>query len=557
MMKHKTLVLALSASILATACGDKTSNTENSESANTASDTFNVQQAKDNLDFATLQYMKLINNLDDESVLKPKPMCIEQPSMVCVPRSEEHNGIFMEQEKKWTNGFFPGVLWKLLASKQYISSWSPDIEQTLLGTATYYQAALFPETKRSSTHDLGFILYDSFGEALMYDELGDALKASYTKALDTGRATLATRYSDKYGLIRSWDWVPNIKIPVQKDGEQVIERYQLADPWQFPVIVDNMMNLEFLLAGSGEKHHKIAFDHAKQTLENHYFYESNDTKQKYPLAYHVFDYDSQRPGNWQGVGNISAWARGQAWSLYGYVTIVEALENARVDITAYPDFEAHLNKLLDSVEYLLQDQPVPYWDFFAAREDAYKYAENVSNETTIYSGILGLCDKRIESYLKPYIGYRPMILDASLLSDDALNNLKGKTNWHGETILQDGKLNLCGSKAYPDTHTTIPKDTSAASIFAAALYRYAQHIQNPQAQQKYVHIADMIMAELSKHYRVDRSKQGRPNSEALGFVLAHATGDMGNASEIDTPIIYGDFYFIEANIRKIEYETGK
>ena len=28
-----------------------------------------------------------------------------------------------------------------------------------------------------------------------------------------------------------------------------------------------------------------------------------------------------------------------------------------------------------------------------------------------------------------------------------------------------------------------------------------------------------------------------------------------NQKKLDTPIIYGDFYFVEANIRKIEFET--
>lgn len=75
--------------------------------------------------------------------------------------------------------------------------------------------------------------------------------------------------------------------------------------------------------------------------------------------------------------------------------------------------------------------------------------------------------------------------------------------------------------------------------------------------QKYASLADKIMAELSANYRTDRSKNGRPKSESLGFVLAEATGDMGNGGELDTPIIYGDFYFVEANIRKVEFEATR
>jgi hypothetical protein len=318
-----------------------------------------------------------------------------------------------------------------------------------------------------------------------------------------------------------------------------------------------MMNLEFLLDSDVTRYHEIAFNHAKHTSINHYFYDEGDVNKAYPIAYHVFDYGDHKPGNWQGVGNVSAWARGQGWSLYGFVTVVEAMEKAHIDITQYPDFRAHFQRLFGSVNNLLKDDYIPYWDFFATRDNANKYAENISTDTTVFSGILGLCDKNIEPHIKPYNGYRPMTLNASMLSDESLKRLVGKVNWYGETIIQGDDLLPCGSKPYGASHTKIPRDTSAAAIYAAAMYRYATLIKDKNEKQEVAELADNIMATLTDHYRTDRSKSGRPHSFDFGFLLAEATGDMGNGGELDTPIIYGDFYFIEANVRKIEYEASK
>ncbi len=521
------------------------------------SNLFTVEEARANLSFSKDQYLKLLGHINADRHLKPKPACTLEPSMICVPRSEEHDGIYLEESEKWTNGFFPGVLWKLLASHEEISNWSEGEEESLLKSAKYYQASLESEAERGTTHDLGFILYDSFGEALAYDKLDEETREHYLKLLELGRATLATRYTDEVGLIRSWDWIPRMRISTLEEGERVDDLYTLSNPWTYPVIVDNMMNLEFLFDSDSQRYHEIAFNHAKYTSLNHYFYDESDINQQYPLAYHVFDYGSSKPGNWQGVGNVSAWARGQGWSLYGYVTVVEAMQKANIDLSDYPDFKAHLNRVFGSVEYLLQDGLVPYWDYFAVRENAYEYAENVSDDTAVFSGILVLCEHFVEDHILPYVGYRPIVLNKSILSSESLQRLEGKQSLYGEPVIQGEELLACGSKPYQQTGTKIPRDTSAAAIYAAAMYRYATFTNDPSEKEKFAGLADQIMAELSAHYRTDRAKNGRPESYELGFVLAEATGDMGKGSELDTPIVYADFYFIEANIRKIEYEQSK
>ncbi|GFD90832.1 hypothetical protein KUL152_30580 [Tenacibaculum sp. KUL152] len=517
---------------------------------------FTVQDALGNLTFAKNQYLKMASHIEAERHLYYRPACVEDTSMICVPRSYEHGGIFMDKYEKWTNGFFPGVMWKLLSNKDYVE-WAESEEKQLLNFATHYQKALDGDATLDSTHDLGFMLYDSYGEALNYEGLSDELRSKYVSILAKGRETLSSRFNAEKGVIKSWDFVPHMKVSVSRNGKDVVELHQIADPWTFPVIIDNMMNLEYLLDSDSSHYKDIAITHAKTTLKNHYFYEENDPEQRYPIAYHVFDYGKRRPGNWQGLGNISAWARGQGWSLYGYVTIVDYMSNLKLSDAERGAFEKHLSNVLNSIEHLLEEDLVPFWDFWASRDNAYEYAENTSLETSVYSGILELCANRIEPHILPYKGYRPQLLNASMLTDESLNELKSQKNWYGSDILQGDKLVPCGREPYPATHTKIPKDTSAAAIYASALYRYATITKDANQKQKYGALADKIMAELTSNYRTDRNNNGRDMSFELGFVLDEATGDMGNAGEIDTPIIYGDFYFVEANIRKVDFERSR
>lgn len=541
------------------ACSEQDASKPSVEEAKVAQEneqSFSVQDARENLTFAKNQYLKMASHVEAERHLYYRPTCVRDTTMICVPRSYEHGAIFMDKYKKWTNGFFPGVMWKLLSNKDYVELGESE-EKQLLNVATHYQKALENDATLDSTHDLGFMLYDSYGEALNYEGLGNELRVKYASILATGRETLASRFNEDQGVIKSWDFVPHMKVSVSRNGRDVVELHQIAEPWTYPVIIDNMMNLEYLLDSDSSHYKDIAITHAKTTLKNHYFYEQNDPEQRYPIAYHVFDYGKRKPGNWQGLGNISAWARGQGWSLYGYVTIVDYISDLDLSDAERGTFEKHLSNVLNSIEHLLEEDFVPFWDFWASRDNAYEYAENTSLETSVYSGILELCANRIEPHILPYKGYRPQILDASMLTDESLNGLKNQKNWYGSDILQGDKLVPCGREPYPATHTKIPKDTSAAAIYASALYRYATITKDGNQKQKYGALADKIMAELSSKYRTDRSKNGRDMSFELGFVIDEATGDMGNAGEIDTPIIYGDFYFVEANIRKFEFERSR
>src|SRR5690606_9608579 len=120
----------------------------------------------------------------------------------------------------------------------------------------------------------------------------------------------STRYSPKVGAIRSWD--------------------HNQDKWGFPVIIDNMMNLELLfeatkLTGDSSFYH-IAVDHANTTMKNHFRADFS--------SWHVIDYDPEtgavvHRNTHQGYADSSAWSRGQAWALYGYTMCYRETRDAR------------------------------------------------------------------------------------------------------------------------------------------------------------------------------------------------------------------------------------
>ena len=123
------------------------------------------------------------------------------------------------------------------------------------------------------------------------------------------------------------------------------------------------------------------------------------------------------------------------------------------------------------------------------------------------------------------------------------------TSAYNEPFIQGDDVLPCGSKPYKNTATHIPRDTSAAALYASALYRLAKFTENTQLRAKAITLADKIMADLTENYLTSKHKA---KDYQLGFALAQATGNLPNASEIDTSIVYADFYFVEANILKLE-----
>jgi unsaturated chondroitin disaccharide hydrolase len=86
-----------------------------------------------------------------------------------------------------------------------------------------------------------------------------------------------------------------------------------------------------------------------------------------------------------------------------------------------------------------------------------------------------------------------------------------------------------------------PRDASAAAITASALYEMSTMV--PEKSAYYKEMADRILASLYHNYR-------SADGGNFGFLLDHSTGHLPGDHEIDTPLIYADYYFIEAALRK-------
>jgi hypothetical protein len=89
----------------------------------------------------------------------------------------------------------------------------------------------------------------------------------------------------------------------------------------------------------------------------------------------------------------------------------------------------------------------------------------------------------------------------------------------------------------------VPRDASAAAITASALYELAN--LQPYKKNYYQGFADKILASLSS-----TDYLAPVASSSHGFLLNHSTGGLPNGFEIDAPIVYADYYFLEALVRQ-------
>lgn len=328
----------------------------------------------------------------------------------------------------WCSGFFAGSLWQMY---EY-SNQHPWREKAISWTWPIEDAKW-----HKGTHDLGFMMNDSFGKA--YTLTGEQ---SYKDVVLQSAKTLITRYNPKVKSIRSWDHNPQV--------------------WKFPVIIDNMMNLEMLFQATqltGDSiYHKIAVDHANTTLANHF-------RDDYS-SFHVVDYDPETGDvrmkcTAQGYSDDSFWSRGQAWGLYGFAQCYIYTGDKR-----YLDQSVNIADFFLSLPNMPEDE-IPYWDMKAP----------------------GVAD------LKTYV-------------------------------------------ANPD----VPRDASAAAIIASGLYMLADYVDEAKAASYRSH-ADKILDSLTTNYRV-------PANEKFGFILDHSTGHHPAGTEIDVPLNYADYYYIEALLRQ-------
>ena len=151
----------------------------------------------------------------------------------------------------WTSGFFPGSLWEIYELTG---------DETLRAAAERYTARLDSIQYYKGTHDLGFMVFCSYGQQQRL--VGDAASA---EVIVEAARSLSSRCNPTIGLIRSWDF----------------------GAWNYPVIIDNMMNLEMLFWASKHTgdpvYRDIAVRHADRTLANHFRDDAS--------SYHVVSYN--------------------------------------------------------------------------------------------------------------------------------------------------------------------------------------------------------------------------------------------------------------------------
>ena len=340
------------------------------------------------------------------------------PMVNKLPRTYEKDKLRVTDYKAWTSGFFPGVLWLLYDVHR---------DQQLLEYARHFTDVVEPAKNVRSHHDVGFMIYCSAGQA--YRLTGEP---HYLDVIKTASESLISRYNPSLGVIRSWDW--NSK-------------------WKYPVIIDNMMNLEMLCFISRKtddpKYADIARRHADTTIKNH-FREDYST-------WHVVSYDPETgaphaKNTHQGFSDDSSWSRGQAWGLYGYVMMYRETKDP-----SYLKQARNIASFLINHPNMPEDM-VPYWDF-----------------------------------------------DAPDIPDDV-------------------------------------RDASAAAIMASALLELSQLDKSRDSKIWYRTAVKQLVSLSSEQYQASYGTNG-------GFILKHCTGFKPSGSEVDVPLSYADYYYIEALIR--------
>ena len=343
----------------------------------------------------------------------------EKNTSLVSPRTIKNGKLKLVPSNDWCSGFFPGCLW-LLYQHTGKSKWKKEAEE--------YTSRLADQQWNGSTHDMGFKMYCSYGNG--YRLTGDT---TYKRILIQSAKTLITRFNPKVGCIRSWD--------------------HHQDKWKFPVIIDNMMNLELLFWATkvtGDSvYYKVAESHALTTLKNHF-------RSDYS-CYHVVDYDPAtgkvlHKQTLQGYSDQSSWARGQAWALYGFTMAYRETLNP-----LFLNQAKHIAHFIFSNPNMPKDL-IPYWDFDAP---------GIPNE---------------------------------------------------------------------------PRDVSAAAVIASALLELEKY--TPATKADFHQKAITILNHLNTFYRCQRGN-GQP------FILDHSTGSRPQNSEVDVPLIYADYYYLEALCRSV------
>ena len=330
------------------------------------------------------------------------------------PRNFQDGKLVTSDIDWWCSGFYPGVLWMVYEQTG---------DEAFRDLAVKHTLPLAELLNHKTDHDIGFQLMSSFGKMAQdcNPEFLGGEGISPDSVLTRGAAALASRFLPTAGVIRSWD----------------------HGKWNFPVIIDNMMNLE-LLMDYGDR--EVAEKHALTTMKNHFREDGT--------CYHLVDYadDGTVLGKQtvQGFADESAWARGQAWALYGYAMMaLKEKEAGHMDLA--DTFYGVAAKLEDWLLPRLPEDGVPFWDF-------------------------------------------------------------SQTDY---------------------------RDASAGAIIAGGLLKLREY-RGAKDDGKGLRAAERILRTLaSPEYLAEPRTNG-------GFLLKHSVGHLPNKSEVDVPLTYADYYFLEA-----------
>lgn len=351
------------------------------------------------------------------------------------PRTTAKDGSLKTTDRyDWTSGFFAGNLWQIYEYSQ---------DQFWKDEATKWTETLEPLKDFTNHHDLGFMMYCSFGKAYQWTK-----KPEYREILIQSARSLASRFDERTGAIKSWNYR---------------RAWNGVDEWFYPVIIDNMMNLELLFFAFKETGDSMFYDisikHTETTLKNQFRADYS--------TYHVINYDTitgraLHKGTMQGYADESTWARGQAWAVYGYSMVYRETKNPVYLETALKAADFYLN------HYNLPNDKVPYWDFDA-------------------------------------------------------NNPSFQPDW-----------------SYNGEFSLDQRDASAAAIMASALLELAQF--SAEKTTSYFMAAEIILKNLAENYRAELKANNH-------FILQHSVGSIPHIEEINVPLVYADYYFLEALLR--------
>lgn len=338
-----------------------------------------------------------------------------------LPRTIGRDGeLSIVNSHDWTSGFYPGTLWYLYEVTH---------DDSLKQFAIDYTHRLQKEQYTTDNHDVGFIIYCSYGNG--YRLTGNP---QYEDIIVQTAKSLSTRYNENIKSIRSWD--SNRK------------------KWQYPVIIDNMMNLELLVKASvlsgDSRFAQIAKAHANTTMKNHF-------RPDYS-SYHVVSYDTltgapEKKQTHQGFSDESAWARGQAWGLYGFTMMYRETKDL-----AYLNQAQEIAKFIMNHPNLPADK-IPYWDF--------------------------------------------------------------------------------NSPDIPNDY----RDASAAAVMASGFIELSQLTPDKELAAQCLHIAELQLRTLTS------SEYLAAPFTNHNFILKHSVGHKPAGYEIDAPLVYADYYYVEALVR--------